>query len=80
MVCNDVKRIAYFYLDGALSEQKLNEVQLHLEECRDCDGRVTIHRRLRDFVKRRVHQSAPEQLRERLTNLWKGTRPDFSQA
>lgn len=67
MLCDDVRRFAYFYLDGQLSQPKISDINYHIEHCRNCDDRVTIHRRLRHFVKTRVvAQPAPDRLRERI--------------
>lgn len=67
MVCDDVRRIAYFFLDGQLEATKQGDLEGHLHACTDCDGRVTIHRRLRAFVRARLRAiPAPQRLRERL--------------
>lgn len=67
MVCDDVKRIVYFYLDGQLGEQKKTAINSHLEGCRSCDDRVVISRRLRLFISRRLGpHSAPARLRTRI--------------
>ena len=71
MVCNDVKRIAYFYLDGTLGEQRKSDVQAHLNDCSDCDGRMKFHQRVRCFVQKRMRAVAPEGLKQRITGLWK---------
>lgn len=67
MLCDDVKRFAYFYLDGQLGQLKSSDFNIHLEHCRNCDERVNIHRRLRDFFRTRLTvQAAPPHLRERI--------------
>lgn len=67
MLCDDVKRVLYFFLDGSLGEQKRQHLEIHLSTCADCETRVTIHRRLRGFLRRRlVPMSAPETLRVRV--------------
>jgi mycothiol system anti-sigma-R factor len=78
MVCNDVKRIAYFYLDGTLGEQRKTEFKKHLDECHDCDSRVVFHQRIRDFFRRRVQSVAPDSLKARIVNLWRSPAPDPS--
>ena len=68
MLCDDVKRVVYFFLDGSLSDQKRQTLEIHLSTCPDCETRVTIHRRLRGFFRRRLaHITAPETLRVRVT-------------
>lgn len=67
MLCDDVKRHAYFFLDGSLPEANLREFQSHLDDCSDCDTRVVIHRRIRRFLRERMAPlAAPESLRLRL--------------
>ena len=44
MLCDDVKRVIYFFLDGSLSDQKRQNIEIHLHDCADCETRVTIHR------------------------------------
>jgi len=67
MLCDDVKRSVYFFLDGSLAEPHQKELRIHLTICPDCDHRATIHGRLRNFVRRRLSPlSAPEHLKRRL--------------
>ncbi len=68
MLCKDVRRVVYFFLDGSLGDQKLIEFQSHLQVCRSCDDRTSWHRRMRDFIRRRLSRiSAPEHFKVRLT-------------
>ncbi|MGH9456483.1 MAG: anti-sigma factor family protein [Thermoanaerobaculia bacterium] len=67
MVCDDVRRIAYFFLDGELGEQKQRDMENHLTACHSCDGRVVIHRRFRAFIRHRLSRlHAPPTLRDRI--------------
>jgi len=67
MLCDDVKRVIYFFLDGSLSDQKQQSIEIHLHDCPGCETRVTIHRRLRGFLRKRLTPvSAPETLRVRV--------------
>lgn len=75
MVCDDVKRVAYFFLDGALGENKKKEFEKHLSDCPGCDDRVSFHRRVRRFVVKRLKKiSAPSRLRERIQHQFQGLR------
>lgn len=68
MLCDDVKRVVYFFLDGSLGQQKIIEYETHIEVCRDCEARTVLHRRLRDFVRKRLSPlAAPESLKIRVT-------------
>jgi mycothiol system anti-sigma-R factor len=67
MVCDDVKRIVYFYLDGQLSERRATDFQSHVHACRGCDDRLLIQKRLRNFILRHLTPVvAPDRLRDRL--------------
>jgi mycothiol system anti-sigma-R factor len=68
MICDEVKRVVYFFLDGSLGEGKLLEYTTHLEICHDCDERTTVSRKLRNFVRKRLTpMNAPDHLKVRLT-------------
>jgi mycothiol system anti-sigma-R factor len=68
MGCDDVKRVLYFFLDGALDDQKRQSVHDHLSHCPDCEQRSLVQRRLRAFVRQRLSRiTAPERFKIRLT-------------
>ena len=67
MLCDEYRRVVYFFLDGSLGQNKLMELETHLTICRDCTERTTIQKKLRDFVRRRLSRvSAPESLKVRV--------------
>lgn len=68
MCCDDVKRIIYFFLDGTLAETKRLDISKHLTLCPECETRIRIQKRLRDFVLRRLAPvPAPQHLKIRLS-------------
>lgn len=68
MLCHDVKRVIYFFLDGTLDLRRQNDFQHHLDLCPDCETRIVIHRRIRIFLKKRLAPiCAPDHLKQRLT-------------
>lgn len=68
MLCDDVKRVIYFFLDGSVGEKKRQDIEIHLKDCPDCEVRIYIQRKLRSFVRSRLSRvDAPETLRIRLT-------------
>jgi mycothiol system anti-sigma-R factor len=78
MVCDDVKRILYFFLDGALGKEKGRIVTDHLSLCPDCERRSRVHRKLRDLVQRRLaHVPAPERFKMRLSRTLRVFRPEW---
>ena len=72
MICDDVKRVAYFFLDGSMGEKKQTDFKSHVSLCPECEQRVSIHRRLRNFIVRRLGRAvAPPTLRQRLTRSFR---------
>jgi anti-sigma factor (TIGR02949 family) len=68
MVCDDVKRVVYFFLDGTLGENRKKDFNKHLHACPECEVRTMIHLRIRVFLQKRlVHVSAPARLKQRLS-------------
>lgn len=68
MLCDDVKRVIYFFLDDSVGEKKRQDIEIHLKDCPDCEVRIYIQRKLRSFVRSRLSRvDAPETLRIRLT-------------
>jgi mycothiol system anti-sigma-R factor len=77
MICDDVKRVAYFFLDGNLGENKQTDFKTHVSICPECEQRLSIHRRLRIFIcKRLSRESAPPSLRQRLTRSFRALRSE----
>lgn len=67
MLCDDYKRVVTFFLDGSVSQRRAVELETHRRDCHDCDERTLVHRKLRDFVKKRLAPiGAPEHLKVRL--------------
>lgn len=67
MLCHDVKRVVYFFLDGTLDERHHSDFQHHLDLCADCEARMIVHRRIRVFVRKRLAPlNAPDHLKQRL--------------
>ena len=68
MLCDDVKRVVYFFLDGSLGDMKKQAFEIHLKDCPDCEVRIVVQRKLRSFLRRRLAPvSAPETLRIRVS-------------
>lgn len=68
MLCGDVKRTVYFFLDESLGDNRRHDFEIHLTLCPDCEIRVVIQRRLRGFLRRRLSPlMAPDALRVRLS-------------
>jgi mycothiol system anti-sigma-R factor len=79
MVCDDVKRVIYFFLDGTLAETRQRDFNSHLDLCPECERRTNAQRRLREFVRRRLERiTAPDHLRTRLTRSIRAFRAEWS--
>jgi len=78
MGCDDVKRVLYFFLDGALGEKKRRVVNDHLSLCPDCERRERVHRKLRELVKTRLARiPATDRFKVRLTRTLRAFRPEW---
>ena len=79
MVCDDVRRVIYFFLDGQLGDKKRQDLDSHLHLCADCEQRTLIQKRLRAFVQRRLAgYNAPDHLKQRLTRSVRAFRAEWS--
>jgi mycothiol system anti-sigma-R factor len=68
MLCREVKRAVYFFLDGTLDPKHKRDFSKHLKLCPECEQRITIQRRIRLFIKKRLARlTAPARLKQRLT-------------
>jgi mycothiol system anti-sigma-R factor len=80
MLCKDVKRVVYFFLDETLGEGKQREFSSHTSLCPDCEARVRVHERLRSAVKSKLQKiTAPDHLRTRLVRSIRAFRTEWSQ-
>jgi len=79
MVCDDVKRVIYFFLDGTLGDIKKRDFDSHVNLCPECERRTRIQRRLREFVNHRLSRiQAPDHLKTRLTRSIRAFRAEWS--
>ena len=81
MLCREVKRVIYFFLDGSLGENKKSDVDSHLKLCHDCEERARFQQRLREFIQQRtarLNLRAPERLRTRLNRSVRAFRNEWA--
>ncbi len=81
MLCRDVKRVVYFFLDGSLGEEKRKDFSSHVSLCPDCERRMRVHERLRTFVQSRFARlttTAPDRFKTRLTRSIRAFRTEWS--
>lgn len=83
MLCRDVKRAVYFFLDDSLAETSRSDFSSHLNLCPDCAARTRVHERLRNFLRTRMSRlnvEAPERLKTRLTRSIRAFRTEWARA
>ena len=79
MLCDDVRRTVYFFIDGSLAETKQRDFKSHLNLCPDCDQRTKAQVRIRRFVLTRLApRPAPERLKTRLLRSLRAFRDEWS--
>lgn len=81
MICREVKRVIYFFLDGSLGPNKKKDFDSHLRLCPDCQTRTKFHQRVRTFLKSRIARisaNAPDHLKTRLTRSIRAFRTEWS--
>ena len=79
MLCRDIQRVVYFFLDGSLGEQKKQDYSSHLRLCPDCEARTKFHSRIRNFVQSRLARiTAPDRLKMRLARSLRAFRTEWS--
>ena len=79
MICDDVRRIIYFFLDGALGKRKQQDFNSHLGLCPDCQRRAELQQRLRTFVRGRLQRlCAPPHLKTRLVRSVRAFRTEWA--
>jgi anti-sigma factor (TIGR02949 family) len=67
MLCDDVKRRVYFFLDGQLGANNQQDYSQHISLCPECDARTKISVRLRFFFRHRMTSvEAPAHLKRRI--------------
>ena len=80
MLCKDVKRVVYFFLDETLGDSSRKNFSQHVGVCPDCDQRVRVHEKLRSLVRSRLARvGAPDRLKTRLTRSIRAFATEWSQ-
>lgn len=80
MLCDDVRRVVYFYLDGSLGDQKQQDLRKHVHLCPDCEQRLRLQTRLRTFVITHLtRETTPKRLYNRLSRSIRAFRAEWSQ-
>jgi anti-sigma factor (TIGR02949 family) len=81
MLCDEIKRQVYFFIDGSLTEHTTRDFKTHLSICPDCETRTQVHVRIRRFVLSHLTpQPAPERLKTRLARSLRAFRDEWSRS
>lgn len=80
MLCQDVRRVVYFFLDDALGEQKKQDLAVHVRLCPSCEQRVEVQQKLRNAVRAKLQPvHAPDRLRNRLSRSLRAFQTEWTQ-
>jgi mycothiol system anti-sigma-R factor len=70
MNCLQVIEQLWQYLDHELDGESSNQLERHLQQCRECFSKAEFERQLRTLLRRSCGgEQAPSHLRERLSRL-----------
>jgi len=61
--CSDVIEAVYLYIDGELSEEGINNIRDHLDECSPCLREYGIEQDVKALIARCCSETAPDTLR-----------------
>ena len=79
MLCEEIKRAVYFFLDGELESDRYQAFSSHLTACPECGHRAELQRRLRGFFRKRIERiSAPGHLKTRLSRSLRAFRNEWT--
>ena len=69
LTCEEVIERIFDYLDRELDETTRDQIERHLETCRDCFTRAEFEERLRRKIRAAGSQRAPDQLQRRIRDM-----------
>lgn len=67
--CEEVIRLLFEYLDRELDPARSNDIDRHLERCRECFSRAEFEKKLRARVRAAAEDEAPPRLRHRVRRM-----------
>ncbi|OLC31929.1 MAG: mycothiol system anti-sigma-R factor [Armatimonadetes bacterium 13_1_40CM_64_14] len=71
--CEQVLQLVWQFLDGEVEEVRYREIEAHLAECANCEGRVSFERRLRTLIETKCQEGpVPVELKRRLFKFLEG--------
>jgi mycothiol system anti-sigma-R factor len=76
--CADVVEAVYLYIDGELSEDVIQNIRQHLDECSPCLREYGIEQEVKALIARCCCEVAPETLRESVLRRIQVTRTEMT--
>ena len=64
--CSEAYNLLAEYMDSQCSVEKRDRLMAHMDECPSCFSMMGIEQEVREIVKTRCHEVAPEDLRDRI--------------
>jgi mycothiol system anti-sigma-R factor len=64
--CEEAVHVLYHYLDGELTEERREEIRVHLDWCGPCNGAAEFEAELRRVIANRCKDRVPQSLIERV--------------
>lgn len=67
--CEEAIRMLLEHLDGELEQHNHDAMEEHLHTCRSCYTRMEFEQRLKQVVKEKDEQAAPDSLKSRIRKI-----------
>jgi mycothiol system anti-sigma-R factor len=67
--CTDVLHSLFLFIDGEIEDQQVSHaIEIHLSECPPCADEQAAEHRFRKLLSRSCTETAPKELRQRITS------------
>ena len=66
MTCRDVISLLAEYLEAALTQERLEDLERHLTDCAPCQAYLNTYRRTRTLTGETERAAMPEEIKDRL--------------
>jgi anti-sigma factor RsiW len=66
LTCREAIGLLADYLESALSEEEIRELEEHLAGCRPCQAYLNTYRRTKDLTGKAERVAMPEEMKDRL--------------
>jgi mycothiol system anti-sigma-R factor len=69
--CEEVLKSVFSFLDKEMERGGMDEIQKHLDLCRECFSKVEFEQLLRDHLKQKTDHECPDNLKKRIQDVIK---------